>query len=249
MIPLICVVHSQLFMYWILLLIIIVFWVCVHVYITIIHIASLSSSDIPILQKENFIQKKVTEGENVVLTCNPPYSSESPLIHWMDNSESMCTSVYACARVCICVSVNIRMRVCVCVCVLTLPSLSRAEAYPAEWACDSGPGWKPLLLQRDDGWQPQWLQLPRPVHHSPDHSAQRACDPHRLTLWESVPTRLRAASIPMAAVIPTPPGGAVACDDLSRRVPPPLPRRGEPIMPLPHEPAKLGLGPLCAICN
>ncbi|KAJ8265457.1 hypothetical protein COCON_G00145560 [Conger conger] len=45
----------------------------------------LITENIPILQKEKLISKKVTEGESAVLTCNPPYSSEPPLIHWMDN--------------------------------------------------------------------------------------------------------------------------------------------------------------------
>ncbi|XP_064154981.1 neural cell adhesion molecule L1.2 isoform X2 [Anguilla rostrata] len=45
----------------------------------------LITESIPGLQKEKLIRKKVSEGESVVLTCNPPHSTDSPHIHWMDN--------------------------------------------------------------------------------------------------------------------------------------------------------------------
>ncbi|KAI1892341.1 hypothetical protein AGOR_G00132360 [Albula goreensis] len=39
----------------------------------------------PILQREKPIRKKVSEGDSLVLQCNPPYSTEPPQIHWMDD--------------------------------------------------------------------------------------------------------------------------------------------------------------------
>ncbi|XP_035378351.1 neural cell adhesion molecule L1.1 isoform X2 [Electrophorus electricus] len=38
----------------------------------------------PTLPKEKRVHKTVTEGESVVLSCNPPESSVRPQIHWMD---------------------------------------------------------------------------------------------------------------------------------------------------------------------
>ncbi|XP_067302078.1 neural cell adhesion molecule L1.2 isoform X2 [Pseudorasbora parva] len=38
----------------------------------------------PTLQKEKKVSMKVTEGESVVLPCNPPNSTVAPVIHWMD---------------------------------------------------------------------------------------------------------------------------------------------------------------------
>ncbi|KAJ8370136.1 hypothetical protein SKAU_G00101640 [Synaphobranchus kaupii] len=45
----------------------------------------LVTENTPVLQKEKHIRKKVSEGDSVVLTCNPPHSTEPPLIHWMDD--------------------------------------------------------------------------------------------------------------------------------------------------------------------
>uniref|UniRef100_A0A674DAW3 L1 cell adhesion molecule, paralog a n=1 Tax=Salmo trutta TaxID=8032 RepID=A0A674DAW3_SALTR len=44
----------------------------------------LITENIPALQKEKKVKKKVEEGESVVLKCNPPFSTVPPVIHWMD---------------------------------------------------------------------------------------------------------------------------------------------------------------------
>ncbi|KAL1020923.1 hypothetical protein UPYG_G00006440 [Umbra pygmaea] len=46
--------------------------------------AQLTTENTPALQKEKRMTKKVEEGESVVLKCNPPISTVSPVIHWMD---------------------------------------------------------------------------------------------------------------------------------------------------------------------
>ncbi|KAG7471847.1 hypothetical protein MATL_G00102400 [Megalops atlanticus] len=45
----------------------------------------LITENTPFPQKERHIRKAVVEGESVVLICNPPFSTEPPLIHWMDD--------------------------------------------------------------------------------------------------------------------------------------------------------------------
>ncbi|KAB5546132.1 hypothetical protein PHYPO_G00068610 [Pangasianodon hypophthalmus] len=42
------------------------------------------TEDTPTIQREKKEEKKVEEGSPVVLHCNPPQSSATPLIHWMD---------------------------------------------------------------------------------------------------------------------------------------------------------------------
>ncbi|XP_062871773.1 neural cell adhesion molecule L1.2 isoform X2 [Trichomycterus rosablanca] len=42
------------------------------------------TEETPSIQKENKEEKKVIEGSSVVLQCNSPNSSVTPLIHWMD---------------------------------------------------------------------------------------------------------------------------------------------------------------------
>ncbi|KAK2825500.1 hypothetical protein Q7C36_019427 [Tachysurus vachellii] len=42
------------------------------------------TEDTPTMQREKKEEKKVEEGSPVVLHCNPPQSSATPLIHWMD---------------------------------------------------------------------------------------------------------------------------------------------------------------------
>uniref|UniRef100_A0AAR2LAY5 Neural cell adhesion molecule L1 n=1 Tax=Pygocentrus nattereri TaxID=42514 RepID=A0AAR2LAY5_PYGNA len=46
--------------------------------------AQILTEDIPAIQKEKKVKKTVDEGSPVVLHCNPPESSVTPLIHWMD---------------------------------------------------------------------------------------------------------------------------------------------------------------------
>ncbi|XP_036448228.1 neural cell adhesion molecule L1.2 isoform X2 [Colossoma macropomum] len=46
--------------------------------------AQIFTEDIPAIQKEKKVKKTVEEGSPVVLHCNPPESSVTPLIHWMD---------------------------------------------------------------------------------------------------------------------------------------------------------------------
>ncbi|TRY66476.1 hypothetical protein DNTS_005367 [Danionella cerebrum] len=46
--------------------------------------ARIVTANTPTLQKEKKINKKVEEGESVVLSCNPPNSTVAPVIHWMD---------------------------------------------------------------------------------------------------------------------------------------------------------------------
>lgn len=48
-------------------------------------------SDSPTIQREKKEEKKVEEGSPVILHCNPPKSSATPLIHWMDKSECLFT--------------------------------------------------------------------------------------------------------------------------------------------------------------
>ncbi|KAJ8397003.1 hypothetical protein AAFF_G00010570 [Aldrovandia affinis] len=45
----------------------------------------LITENAPTLQKEKHITRKVLEGDSLILNCDPPYSTEPPLIHWMDN--------------------------------------------------------------------------------------------------------------------------------------------------------------------
>uniref|UniRef100_A0A3B1K1C3 Neural adhesion molecule L1.1 n=1 Tax=Astyanax mexicanus TaxID=7994 RepID=A0A3B1K1C3_ASTMX len=42
----------------------------------------------PILPKEKRVRKTVHEGDSVVLHCNPPNSSVTPYIHWMDRTDA-----------------------------------------------------------------------------------------------------------------------------------------------------------------